>query len=58
MDFILDTKERKAEIESIPYRLRRFEYVRTLRTDKQIPILKLIQSLRFDGRFYGAGNYD
>lgn len=54
MNFILDTEKRKEEISSPGYRFRKFHYSRILKADKQIPMLMLIQSLRFDGRNYGA----
>ena len=54
MDFILDTEKRKEEIASPGYRFRKFHYGQILRADRHIPVLMLIQSLRFDGRFYGA----
>ena len=54
LNFILNTEKRKEEISSPGYRFRKFHYGQILRADKQIPILMLIQSLRFDGRNYGA----
>lgn len=58
LNFILDTEQRKAAIEHPKYKLNKFYFRQKLRISEQMPLIMLIQSLRYDIRYYGAEMVD